>query len=213
MKIIESLAPIEKMLLFEKGLRKENVKACSNEKLEMYLDICKDNNLSIAGRAIELELLNRHLLQNTEAEFITFTVDGLTKYEENIIDALYKFFVTKTSIVSEADLLKQLTEVDNGRSIQDFMRSLGRITGIAAILISKLKNANYTKQLVAILTEPKLLQNGPYVSKDQLSRILKNLISNQKVLNSLSTIISSYQVDQNELKEAIEKHDTLNPKL
>jgi hypothetical protein len=55
------LSAVEKMELFNKGERRENVKACALAKLLTYYDICLSKGFTVAAERIEEELLRRDL--------------------------------------------------------------------------------------------------------------------------------------------------------
>ena len=54
-----SLTPLQKMQAFNSGQRKENLKACSDQKLQMYHDICRKNHLGYALGKIRDEMIRR----------------------------------------------------------------------------------------------------------------------------------------------------------
>ena len=77
---------IAKMAAFDNGTRKENLKACRDDKLLDYYDICKQEGYYIAKRAIETELINRGLLKNSS--FLDFAQTLSTITDTDILDLL-----------------------------------------------------------------------------------------------------------------------------
>lgn len=79
-----NLTPEEKMRAWHNGARRENIKACSDEKLKNYLRICKQNNWSNEVRQIERELSARGIVlpsSNNAAQTynnLTNTVAGIS---------------------------------------------------------------------------------------------------------------------------------------
>ena len=70
-----NLTPEEKMKEFDAGRRRENVKACSNQKLQMYHDICKQSGYTNALDKIEAEMINRGLI--TPKTKLSIVLQGL----------------------------------------------------------------------------------------------------------------------------------------
>ena len=71
-----NLTPYEKMQLFDRGQRKENVKACGDDKLRAYRRICQHYNFNNALKQIEDEMRARHILPQQQASGSTSWAAG-----------------------------------------------------------------------------------------------------------------------------------------
>jgi hypothetical protein len=105
-----------KMSDFNCGLRKENVRACSDEKLEFYYSICKSEGYRSAGYKIEDEMLTRGLVSPYDTYFRTpmqrpakFT--GTIDFAENDFQPVDGFFVYEHSN-SDLDSVVKTLETD-----------------------------------------------------------------------------------------------------
>ena len=69
------LSPEEKMDMWHDGLRRENIKACGDAKLDMYRKICQDKGYDEQVDIIENELRNRGLLDSETDDELSY-IDG-----------------------------------------------------------------------------------------------------------------------------------------
>ena len=70
-----NLSPIEKMRLFNNGQRRENIKACGDQKLKDYYDICVQNGFKNAENLIMSELIARGLVSAKPIRLDDITLD------------------------------------------------------------------------------------------------------------------------------------------
>lgn len=82
-KLIESdhLSAYEKMRLFDRGERRENIKACSDAKAISYYVVCLNNGFRNAELAFEEELINRKLGAWVVPKAKNITPTQFTPYE------------------------------------------------------------------------------------------------------------------------------------
>ena len=83
------LSPVEKMRLFDIGQRRENVKACSDQKLKDYYKICSANGFRIAGAQILQELIARGLLTTFKPRLDEIELEE-SDFTKTFAEAIYK---------------------------------------------------------------------------------------------------------------------------
>lgn len=72
---VYTFTQMEKMEQWHKGLRKQNVKACSDEKLETYYNICLEKGYVMEANILYKEIVDRDL-QDDVPEMIFKEIDG-----------------------------------------------------------------------------------------------------------------------------------------
>lgn len=76
-----ALSALDKMRLFDRGERRENLKACGTEKLLDYYLICLNNSLSTAEKFISIELQRRDLGNYVMPRVSEMSAEQFTPYE------------------------------------------------------------------------------------------------------------------------------------
>lgn len=88
---VYSFTQLEKMEQWHKGLRRQNVKACSDEKLETYYNICLEKGYVMEANTLYKEIVERDLQDNVP-EMVFTEVDGkldadaICKYIDNHVN-------------------------------------------------------------------------------------------------------------------------------
>lgn len=102
-----NLTPYEKMKLFDQGQRKENVKACGDDKLRTYRRICQSYNFNNALKQIEDEMRARRILPQQQTSGSTsYTMSQQTAQE--VIDEIFD----KMNISYNGDIYAYLYNTD-----------------------------------------------------------------------------------------------------
>lgn len=89
-----SMSPLDKMRAFNNGTRRENVKACGDQKLHDYLIISLAHNLQNAARQIEAELINRGLqtvVDKVRLSYIDSNLPGTAYFADEYAKVLSDF--------------------------------------------------------------------------------------------------------------------------
>lgn len=99
---VYSYTQLEKMEQWHKGLRRQNVKACSDEKLETYYNICLEKGYVMEANALYREIVDRYL-QDEVPEMVFTEVDGKLD-----TDAICKYIETHVNEIGDdgGDLFK-----------------------------------------------------------------------------------------------------------
>ena len=101
-----NLSPIEKMRLFNTGQRRENIKACGDQKLKDYYDICVQNGFKNAENQILSELIARGLVsaKPIRLDNITLEESDFTKhYAKDIYNNIDQVIIDLTNTMLNKD--------------------------------------------------------------------------------------------------------------
>lgn len=198
-----------KMSDFNSGLRKENVRACSDEKLKFYYDICKSEGYRSAGYKIEDEMLTRGLVSPYDTYFRTpmqrpakFT--GTIDFAENDFQPVDGFFVYEHSNSDLDDIVKDLE-----RDLANDTVGLTKQLFLYLIWAICLK----LNQAIEILKTAVAKQG---MSNKDIFDTIQNILQNKNIVTRIQENIEYIKKNaeiSESLDETIEKHDKLNPKL
>lgn len=218
----------QKMIDWHYGVRKQNVKACTNDKLKLNFDICVERDFLKEGRELFNELQTRSNLMYVPCH--TFEGEYLiSKYylPEDCPNTDYAIY---SNIALEAKLIA-LNFNKSGKS--DYMQWLAINCDNSYTLIKYLlyalvgaivRNDNKQKELLTgALT--KISGRNPRIDPQQVSKNKKDAL--QKFINGtlkdadfMAELNKLMKIEKNgllqeseEIQEDIEKHDELNPKL
>lgn len=78
---VYTFTQMEKMEQWHKGLRRQNVKACSDEKLKIYYNICLEKGYVMEANILYGEIVNREITDEVP-EMIFSKVDGKLDADE-----------------------------------------------------------------------------------------------------------------------------------
>lgn len=202
-----NLSAVEKMRLFDIGQRRENVKACSDQKLKDYLEICKDNNFKNAGLKIIEELVNRGLMGANEIRLDTITLeesDFTDHFAKEVYEDVDSLIIDLTNIIANKDPMIDIYNLNDRQKKQlmvDYVLYL-----IWAVVLNVDKNKiNKLLQLCINLPIAK-------VDEPQIKNCIKQVLSKKNIIETLNKIANQLVLKES-LSEDIEKHDQLNPKL
>ena len=198
-----------KMSDFNCGLRKEKVRACSDEKLDFYYSICKSEGYRSAGYKIEDEMLTRGLVSPYDTYFRTpmqrpakFT--GTIDFVENDFQPVDGFFVYEHSS-TDLDTIVSNLERDLANDTAGLTKQLFLYL-IWAICLKLNQAINTIKTAVA---KQGMSDKDIY---DTIQNILQNKTVVTRIQENIEYIKKNAGISEG-LEETIEKHDKLNPKL
>lgn len=99
---VYTFTQLEKMEQWHKGLRRQNVKACSDEKLETYYNICLEKGYVMEANTLYREIVERGF-QDEVPEMVFTEVDGKLG-----ADAICKYIETHVNEIGDdgEDLFK-----------------------------------------------------------------------------------------------------------
>lgn len=172
---------IAKMAAFDNGTRKENLKACRDDKLLDYYDICKQEGYYIAKRAIETELINRGLLKNSS--FLDFAQTLSTITDTDILDLL-----------RSANINTVIKTVASGSTIAECEHTLRSIASIRNrvkwviiyfIFTIGLKASNINTWIMQTFFNTEDL-------KHELKRIVTCLMNNEVLMHEIDEAINNF---------------------
>lgn len=202
-----NLTPIEKMRLFDIGQRRENVKACSDQKLRDYLQICKDNNFKNAGIQILKELIDRGLIETDEIRLDKINLEE-SDFTEHFAKEVYEdvdqliIDLTRMSTNNDPDIdIYSLNTKQRKQLMIDYVLYL-----IWAVVLS-VEKSKIDKLL-------QLCINLPIAKVDtlQIKDCIKKVLSEKSIVETINKIANEI-INKETINEDIEKHDQLNPKL
>ena len=199
-----NLSSIEKMRLFDIGQRKENIKACSDQKLKDYYKICQTNSFRIAGAKILQELIDRGILDKPRLDEIVLEKSNFTRsYAKEVYKNIDQLIIDLTDTVHYWDFtnLNKLNFKQKQQMMIDFIIYL-----IFAIVLTADKH-KINKLLYLCINLPIV-----EVDKDQIKKCVKQVLSNKELISWIQEIANEVCLNES-LEEDIEKHDQLNPKL
>lgn len=124
-----------KMQAFNNGTRRENVKACGDDKLIRYQAICKNNGFTSALAQIEAEMQRRGLLTSGNSNNSNSTASTVTS--------------TSTNATTPATSTTSTSTTDDLPPILDLLNSL---ESLVPDIMNKLRQANSTDKLARIAT-------------------------------------------------------------
>lgn len=201
-----TLTAQEKMKLFDLGKRKENIKACSDQKLLLYQTICQDLGYSYALDKIDDELIYRGLIK------VKTVINSQPKpQQKSLVATVYE---AAWDII---DFNEEINHNLNKYSAESIIKTLLQYKDKDAFYATKqyiiylvfaIVNSASKKLYVDVLKNN--LENVTNLTKLELKEILEDLVARKDIINKISLIINN---DKNSIKESIEKHEELNPKL
>ena len=205
-----------KMSDFDCGLRKENVRACSDEKLQFYYDICKSEGYRSAGYKIESEMLTRGLVSPYDTYFRTpmqrpakFT--GTIDFTENDFQPVDGFFIYEHSsdnpVAGKADLASIVSDLE--KDLANDTVNLTKQLFLYLVWAICLKLTQAIEILKAAVAKQGMSNKDIY---DTIQNILQNKTIVTRIQENIEYIKKNAGISE-ELEETIEKHDKLNPKL
>lgn len=165
-----TLSPYQKMDLFNRGQRRENLKACSDKKLIDYYNICLVGGLKRATRQITAELLNRDLGQYVCPDPVSIDSTQFTPYEAQFVK---KFASTPEKILETASQypIPGLTVSDTLTLYLIWAITLGEHQVVEAIKKQMASYGTYYSEMPKILNE---IIARPGI-KDTVANIIKKL--------------------------------------
>lgn len=200
LKEASTLTPLEKMKAFNDGTRRENVKACSDQKIVEYYKIAGYHRLNNARDQLFAEIKRRGLVN----EILSF---GGTDFNRE-----------------KAKHIRSLLEHDPSALFIDYLDAYDQLKSIFVTLIFVIcfDDNEVAAELVKIIAD-KFLDTKEAV-KEVINRCLSNSWLVKHITESVnaalteclteSTIIKRLEsLDDESISEDIEKHEELNPKL
>lgn len=180
------LTPVQKMQAFNNGTRKENVKACGDEKLINYYNICCSYNLTYAKRQLEIELARRGMQQ--------YIKQSLKELEVNDFTEALASMLTTTSYTT----LEQLCTTQGA----DF----AVVCLVFAICLNDQGLITFLKNW---------LTQKAFININHIKVVLGKALQDPRITQKIATCISNLKkmTTTEDLEEDIEKHEILNPKL
>lgn len=198
------LTPEDKMRLFNTGARRENVKACSDQKLKDYYKICAANGFRIAGAQILQELIARGLLSTEKPNLDSITLeesDILNEHAEEVFNNLDKLIADLTT--TNRDLVSD-NSLNDRQAIQIMVNY---ILYLIWAIVLKVEKSKLDKLMQLCVNFP-----AAKIDEQQIKRCIKKVIGNKEIVDKINKIANAITTKEN-LDEAIEKHNQLNPKL
>lgn len=215
------LSSYDKMKAFDEYIktgsgRRENIKACGDQKLLDFYDICVLNNFDYARRAIEPELVNRgynNVVQKAHAMIAMKTNSTNTTNTQQTAKApseaekllqqgllVYSGGITKNDI--DASALKKMKEnYDNGIFLKkSALEAFGVSQNTIKVLIIYLLFSIILK-INENITAIKDYFTSIGITNDQIKELIKDVIANKEVIARLNNIAND--------TEEIEKSATL----
>ena len=165
-----ALSPYQKMDLFNQGQRRENLRACSDNKLINYYNICLISGFKSATRQITAELLNRDLGQYVCPDPVVIDSTQFTPYEAQFV----KKFASTPEKILEAALqhpMPGLTVADTLTLYLVWAIALGESQVVEAIKKQMASYGTYYSEMPKILNEI-IARPG---TKDTVAKIIKGL--------------------------------------
>lgn len=195
-----ALTPLEKMQAFNDGTRRENVRACSDQKILDYYRITVGHKLVNARNQLFAEIKRRGLLK----ELLTFQV--------------YDFGPER------AKHIKKLLETDLRALFEECLSANNplRELCITLIFVICLDDNEVAAELVKIIAKNYL------DSKEAVKEVINNCLSNSWIVKRITNCINATitecltesviikkleSLNDDSISEDIEKHEELNPKL
>lgn len=228
-----SLSTLDKMMLFDNGDRKENLKACKDSKLWDFRDTCIRNELNNALYQIETEMINRGLIAVRTSPIIMHNVANSQKMTANSSQNINKVdpdtFSLSINDIHPADtsfLINHINDSDwNAWFKQNILDDLSeskedqedllRIMFVYLVTLIIMKDATKARLLMSLMNS-KINWTDAEI-KQHLSQIMQDpyLIARfESCINfSLTNITEPDTSVKSTLQEKIEKHEVLNPKL
>jgi len=183
-----NMSPYDKMKAFDQGQRRENVKACGEVKLCDYYRLCANYNFENARQQIGAELIKRGL-----GRFLF--IGSLTKLPDLQPTDFKNLDAFNVNNKTAVELIRDFEE--NPIPIETAIIGLIKTLMLALCL----RKTDYVEELKNYLVGKGLLKG------DFLKNYIKIAINNPQINLAISNIL------KDNLHEAIEKHDKLNPKL
>lgn len=197
------LSPVEKMRLFDIGQRRENVKACSDQKLKDYYKICSANGFRIAGAQILQELIARGLLTTFKPRLDEIELEE-SDFTKTFAEAIYKnvdqVILNLVDTIYNKDL-QSLNDKQKTQLMVDFILYL-----IWAVVLKVEKN-KIDHLMQACIDLP-----VAEINTQQIKSCIKKVLANSHIIAKINQIANEVSFGET-LDEDIEKHNQLNPKL
>lgn len=200
-----NLSPVEKMRLFDIGQRRENIKACSTQKLKDYYKICQANGFRIAGAKILQEIIDRGLLDTPRLDSINLEESDFTEhFAKEVYEDVDSLIADLNNVSANNDPMIDLYNLNDRQKTQlmvDYVLYL-----IWAIVL-KVEKSKIDKLLQLCINLP-----IAKVDEQQIKECIKQVLSKKNVIETINKIANQLVINES-LNEDIEKHDQLNPKL
>lgn len=175
-----NLTPFEKMRDFDAGKRRENIKACSDQKLQMYYNICKANGFSNALAKITAELNNRGFNISTDAK-LKVSLRDVLMFENDVQPADALFVKTYQNEPSIIEAQANFAPTASMNRIMDNIKCLILYT-IYAMLLQNQALADRIKDFII---------KHYTISVDELKQFIKNrIIGDPKIMERISDAIN-----------------------
>ncbi len=220
--ILESnnLTAVDKMKLFNVGMRRENLKACSEAKLWDFRNVCISEKLPTALFAVENELVRRGLLSQTTATTPANNSASFTQtstIQQEIVELLSKINV------DPADTSFIIDNVEKSNWVDIFQHMLDSLRSEKDDAIFKIYTTIYLVTLIT-LGRPVEAQKICDLVKSRLNwstsdiKLLLNSFKDSNALmqrfeQSINYSIQNKSHSNESMIESIEKHTDLNAKL
>ena len=202
-----NLSAVEKMRLFDIGQRRENIKACSDQKLKDYLKICKNNNFKNAGMQIIKELANRGLIETGEIRLDKITLeesDFTEHFAKEVYEDIDQVIADLNNISANNDPFIDLYNLNNSQKTQLMVDYIIYLIWAVVLNVEKSK-IDKILQLCINLPIAK-------VDEPQIKECIKQVLSKKSIIETINEIANELVMKES-LTEDIEKHDQLNSKL
>lgn len=202
-----NLSPIEKMRLFNIGQRRENIKACGDQKLKDYYDICVQNGFKNAENQIISELIARGLVSAKPIRLDNITLDEsdfTEHYAKDIYNNIDQVIVDLTNTMLNKDPDIDLYSLNTKQKTQLMVDCIVYLIWAVVFKIEKSK--------IDMLTQICVNMNIAEVDLQQIKDCIKKVSANKNIIDKINEIANEL-VSNEDLQEDIEKHNQLNPKL
>lgn len=202
-----NLSPTEKMRLFNAGQRRENIKACSDQKLKDYYNICVQNGFKNAENQIMSELIARGLVSARPIRLDDITLDE-SDFTEHYAKEIYtntdQVIVDLTNIMLNKDPDIDIFSLNTKQRTQLMVDCIVYLIWAVVLQLEKSK--------IDMLIQLCVNMNIAEVDLQQIKNCIKKVLADKNIIDKINKIANELVLNE-ELQEDIEKHNQLNPKL
>lgn len=206
------LTPQEKMDAWASGERRENIRACSDSKLEMYRDICEKSGYDAQVKIIDKELESRKLSDKKEKlvakmiddnnSLIILMNDSGEEFLNNVLGKDFYKYITITKLHDEPD-----------NSYYTIFKDDAYAEKVADALLSRLNESLQTSQNEEDNIDEVQADDNDMAIANELQEALKlNKKLDEKIIN-LQEKLSACYAKEMELEEAIDNYKIKIAKL
>lgn len=197
-----NLSAYEKMDLFNRGQRRENVKACGDQKLFDYRRICQNNNFNVALDQIEAEMVARGLISTSQTRLAQTSAAQQSNAPKLISIIAEDFYIPDALFVKEHPESKAI--------IERYMAETGTIKKAIVALIFALC-LKHPQEVIDELKTFITVNCG--ISKNELKAIISSCLSDPEILKRIELCVRgalSYHEDLEEGKKKKKPYSSMS---